>query len=128
MFSPVPSLGDEDANMTTKLHKTTPIQFLRALSHCMSLGPALIFCDIDLTTMHVDMDIELEVFIQLALRSWRISYVPIIYQLSQPILAVGPRPSTLARVEEFVYALCRSSTVPFCSIRRALWRVTPNTN
>ncbi|KAJ7752407.1 hypothetical protein B0H14DRAFT_2635784 [Mycena olivaceomarginata] len=84
------SLGDKDAETTAKLDKTTPIQFLRTLSYCMSLSPALIFCDIDLTTMHIDMDIELE--------------------LSQCMRAAGPRSPTLMQVEQFVHTLCRGSS------------------
>ncbi|KAJ7889332.1 hypothetical protein B0H14DRAFT_2561830 [Mycena olivaceomarginata] len=81
-----------DAETTTKLNKMTLIQFLHALSYSMSVSPSLIFCDIDLTTMHIDMDIEDE--------------------LSRCMHAAGHPSATLMQVEQFVYTLGHSSSGP----------------
>ncbi|KAF7345498.1 hypothetical protein MVEN_01568300 [Mycena venus] len=70
--------------------KTTPANLLRPLSYVLNSTLALIFCDQDLSTMHVDMDIEQEI--------------------AHCLLVAGPRPKSLLYVEEYAYGLIRASS------------------
>ncbi|KAJ7179714.1 hypothetical protein C8R46DRAFT_1029157 [Mycena filopes] len=77
-----------------------PAKLLGPLSMAFTISPALLLCDIDLTTTHIDLEITEE--------------------LSHRLLAAGPRPKALAYVEQCVRSVARGSGGPWSAEKNAI--------
>ncbi|KAJ6463629.1 hypothetical protein C8R47DRAFT_1326983 [Mycena vitilis] len=70
-----------------KKKKMTASQFFRPLSYALNISPVLLFCDMDLTTTHLDMRIE--------------------HEISHCLIAAGHKSEALAYFEQAILVLGR---------------------
>ncbi|KAJ7649547.1 hypothetical protein DFH06DRAFT_1331910 [Mycena polygramma] len=70
-----------------KKKKMTASQFFRPLSYALNISPVLLFCDMDLTTTHLDMGIE--------------------HEISHCLIAAGHKSEALAYLEQAILVLGR---------------------
>ncbi|KAF7335891.1 hypothetical protein MSAN_02326100 [Mycena sanguinolenta] len=85
---PIPDLDNAMKHL-----KTTPAQLLHALSYSLNVSSALLFCNLDLSVMHIDLDVEQEI--------------------AHSILAAGSKPKALSYIEQCVHLLARGSSGTF---------------